>query len=105
MGNIWNTRASVLERDTKGKITWTWDQGILCDGVWVVPKGNPAGKDVYKFIASTQIPERQIALFLLFGNGPTNPAALPLVPAEKRSVAESAPVTWMPSAVAFTSPP
>jgi putative spermidine/putrescine transport system substrate-binding protein len=84
MGSLWNTRVNALVADTKERITWTWNQGILCDGVWVVPKGNPAGKDVYKFIASTQVPERQIALFLAFGNGPANPAAIPLVPAEKK---------------------
>jgi putative spermidine/putrescine transport system substrate-binding protein len=84
MGSLWNTRVNALVADTNEKITWTWNQGILCDGAWVVPKGNPAGKDVYKFIASTQIPERQVALFKLFGNGPTNPAALLLVPEEKK---------------------
>ena len=84
MGSLWNTRVNALVADTKERISWTWNQGILCDGVWVVPKGNPAGKDVYKFIASTQVPERQIALFMAFGNGPVNPAAIPLVPAEKK---------------------
>jgi putative spermidine/putrescine transport system substrate-binding protein len=84
MGSLWNTRVNALVADTKERIAWTWNQGILCDGVWVVPKGNPAGKDVYKFIASTQIPERQIVLFMAFGNGPVNPAAIPLVPAEKK---------------------
>jgi len=84
MGSLWNTRVNALAADTKDRITWTWNQGILCDGTWVVPKGNPAGKEVYKFIASTQAPERQIALFLAFGNGPANPAAIPLVPAEKK---------------------
>ena len=84
MGSLWNTRVNALVKDTNERITWIWEQGILCDGCWVVPKGNPAGKDVYKFIASTQIPERQVMLFDLFGNGPANPAAIPLVPADKK---------------------
>jgi putative spermidine/putrescine transport system substrate-binding protein len=84
MGSLWNTRVNALVKDTNERITWTWEQGILCDGCWVVPKGNPAGKDVYKFIASTQIPERQAMLFDLFGNGPANPAAIPLLPADKK---------------------
>ncbi|MBV8653574.1 MAG: ABC transporter substrate-binding protein [Alphaproteobacteria bacterium] len=84
MGSLWNTRVNAVAADTNERITWTWNQGILCDGCWVVPKGNPAGKDVYKFIASTQIPERQIVLFLAFGNGPASAAAIPLVPAEKK---------------------
>ena len=65
---------------------FTWNQGILCPGVWVVPKGNPAGKAVYDFVRSTQIPERQITLLKAFGNGPANPAASPLVPADLRRI-------------------
>ncbi len=84
MGCVWNTRATALYRDTKGRIDFTWNQGILCPGVWTVPKGNPAGKAVYDFIRSTQIPERQVALLVAFGNGPANPAAAPLVPPELR---------------------
>jgi len=29
MGCLWNTRASVLDRDTDGKLTWTWNNGII----------------------------------------------------------------------------
>jgi putative spermidine/putrescine transport system substrate-binding protein len=82
MGNIWNTRASVLERDTKGKITWTWDQGLFCPAAFVVPKGNPAGKVVNKFLASILIPERQIKLLATLGNGPSNPKASTMLPPE-----------------------
>lgn len=83
-GCVWNTRVNALVKDTNEKISWTWNQAVLCDGVWVVPKGNPAGKDVYKFIASTYVPERQLALFLAFGNGPVTPAAIAMVPADKK---------------------
>lgn len=75
MANIWNTRASVLERDTKGRVTWTWNQGMFSPAAWVVPKGNPAGKEVMKWLASTLAPERQIKLLSLLGNGPSNPKA------------------------------
>ena len=84
MGSIWSTRVNALAHDTDERISWTWNQGILADGAWVVPKGNPGGKDAFKFIASTQVPERQIALFMAFGNSPANPAALPLVPEDKK---------------------
>jgi putative spermidine/putrescine transport system substrate-binding protein len=83
MGNVWNTRTMLLNRDTQGRIDWTWNQGILAPGVWVVPKGNPAGKEAaMRFIASTQDPQRQITLLRLMGQGPANPAASPLVPAD-----------------------
>ena len=73
MGVIWHTRANLLERDTNGRIGWTWQQGMSCPGGWVVPKGNPAGKEAMKFVASTLIPERQIKLLSTMGNGPSNP--------------------------------
>jgi putative spermidine/putrescine transport system substrate-binding protein len=83
MGNVWNTRALLLHRETNGRIDWTWNQGILAPGVWVVPKGNPAGRAAaMRFIASTQDPARQVVLLRLMGQGPANPAATPLVPPE-----------------------
>lgn len=83
MGNVWNTRAMLLHRETNGRIDWTWNQGILAPGVWVVPKGNPAGRAAaMRFIASTQDPARQVTLLRLMGQGPANPAATPLVPAD-----------------------
>jgi putative spermidine/putrescine transport system substrate-binding protein len=84
MGCIWNTRATALFRDTNGRVDFTWNQGVLCPGVWVVPKGNPAGKWAFDFIRSMQAPERQVKLLVSFGNGPANPAAAPLVPPELR---------------------
>ncbi len=76
MGNIWNTRSSVLERDTDGRITWTWNDGLFCHSSFVMPKGHKAGAEITnKFLASSLIPERQIELLKLLGNGPSNPAA------------------------------
>src|SRR5262249_54681793 len=43
IGFIWNTRAKVLHEETKGRLTWTWNQGVLQAGIFVIPKGNPAG--------------------------------------------------------------
>lgn len=82
MGNIWSTRAKGLEGDSKGRITWTWNEGIITSAVWVVPKGNPAGKVAHRFMNSTLIPERQVAFFKTLGTAPANPKAAPLVPAE-----------------------
>ena len=82
MGCIWNTRARVLESDTKGRVTWTWHQGMLCPDAFVIPKGNPAGKEIMKFFASTLIPQRQVELLSLMGNGPSNPKASEMAPKE-----------------------
>lgn len=94
MGSIWHTRARLLEKEMDGQVTWTWNQGNVGGGCWVVPKGNPAGARVMEFIASTQIPERQIELLTLQGNGPANVNAIPMVPEELKRVNPTTPENW-----------
>ncbi len=86
MGLIWCTRASVLDRETKGKLSWTWDQGIIAPGVLPVLVKNPAGPIIWDFVASMQIPERQIELLKLLGNGPANPGADSLLTPELQKI-------------------
>ncbi len=86
MGGLFNTRALVTKRDTNGAIDFTYNQGSVWVGAWIVPKGAPSGKEVMKFIASTQDPAGQIELFKLLGNSPVNPAAAALVPPELRAL-------------------
>lgn len=84
MGNIWSTRASVVRRDTNDRVTYAFENALLQAAAWIVPKGNPAGKDVWAFIASTQDPQQQVELYKVLGNGPINPAASSLVPTDLR---------------------
>jgi putative spermidine/putrescine transport system substrate-binding protein len=85
MGLIWHTRAKVLHEETKGRITWTWNQGILQAGIFVIPKGNPAGVLAQQLLASACANwEKQIELLGFLGNGPTNPKAAAAVPANLR---------------------
>lgn len=87
MGCLWHTRANLLHRETDGRITWTWNEGVVTAGMWNVPKGNPAGPKVaMDFIASAQDPQQQIVLFEAMGNGPANPAAAALVPKEMQYI-------------------
>jgi putative spermidine/putrescine transport system substrate-binding protein len=74
MACIWNTRASVLKRDTKGRVDYTFTQGIRTPGSMIIPKGVKDPKASNAFIASCQAPERQLVLLKLLGNGPANPA-------------------------------
>ena len=37
-----------------------------------------------RFIAHAQDPQSQVELFKMFGNGPANPAAAALIPADRR---------------------
>jgi putative spermidine/putrescine transport system substrate-binding protein len=90
MGLLWNTRANLLKRDGAG-IDFTYNQGLLQPGLWVVPKGNPAGKEAFRAIASMQAPEGQVKLLASMGNGPANPAAAALVPAALKPINPSDP--------------
>lgn len=75
MGVIWSSRAVNLERDTNGRVTWTWNQGLFCPGAYVIPKGAPAGIDAQRFLASILTPERQLVAMGMMAQGPSNPAA------------------------------
>lgn len=82
MANIWASRAHFLDKETGGRITFTWNDGIAFNQTWAVPKDNPAGDGVWNFIASTQIPERQFALLDEMGVGPMTNAGIATLPAE-----------------------
>lgn len=91
MGWLWHTRANLLKRDTGGRIDWTFRDGLLQPGLWVVPRGNPAGAQAMAAIAAMQDPPGQVSLLGSLGNGPANPRAAPLVPAAMQPVDPSAP--------------
>lgn len=85
MALIWSTRASLIEKDSGGSIKFIWDQGLISPGAMAVLKGNPGGKEnAMKFIASAQDPKKQLVMFEMLGQGPANPAADALVPADQK---------------------
>jgi putative spermidine/putrescine transport system substrate-binding protein len=84
MGILWSTKAIVLRRESKRDIDFTYNQASLWVGAWIVPKGNPAGKNAMKLIASTTDPKSQVEIFDLLGMGPINPAASALLSKEVR---------------------
>jgi putative spermidine/putrescine transport system substrate-binding protein len=85
MGQIWHTRATVLEKESNGRFKFIWNQGVLQPGIFVIPKGNPGGELAQRLLASMLAkPEPQVGLLGLLGNGPTNPKAAAMVPAELR---------------------
>lgn len=85
MGFLWSTRANMLKEETKGRIDYTFEGGLLQPGVWVVPKGNPAGKEVFHAINSMQAVAGELYLLEQMGNGPANPAATAEVPEALRA--------------------
>jgi putative spermidine/putrescine transport system substrate-binding protein len=85
MAIIWSTRASLLDKDSKGQIKFIWDQGLISPGALAVIKNNPGGKDTaMKFIASTSDPQKQLVMFTMLGQGPANPATDALIPADQK---------------------
>ena len=94
MGSVWNTRAMVSKRESEGKIDFTFNEGNAWVGAWLVPKGNPAGKDAFRYIASTQDPAGQVVLFEALGNGPVNPAAAAMVPANLKALDPGSPENY-----------
>lgn len=85
MGQIWHTRATVLEAETNGRIRFIWPQALLQAGIFVIPRGNPGGAMAQRLLASMLANvEPQVGLLQLLGNGPTNPRAAALVPQELR---------------------
>jgi putative spermidine/putrescine transport system substrate-binding protein len=87
MALIWSTRASVLEKDSGGQISFVWDQGLISPGAMAVIKNNPGGRELaMNFIASTQDPRKQLIAFELLGQGPANPATDALIAPEKRRI-------------------
>ncbi len=92
MGNIWNGRANILRIESKGAIDWIWEGGVIAPAIWLVPKGNPAGKQkAMEFIAQSLEPAGQVELFKLIGMGPSNPEAAPMIPADLRPYDPSQP--------------
>ena len=85
MGLLWHTRANVLKGETNNRIAYTFKDGLLQPGLWVVPKNNPAGPEAFRAIASMQQPEGQVKLLTAMGNGPSNPAAQSMVPEALRA--------------------
>tara|TARA_R110002020_G_scaffold26514_8_gene85961 strand:- start:801 stop:1913 length:1113 start_codon:yes stop_codon:yes gene_type:complete len=85
MALIWSTRAMLLDKDTGGDIKMTWADGILSPGSNGVLMNNPGGAEAaMQYIASTQVPEKQVKLFELLGNGPANPAADAMIPDDQK---------------------
>jgi putative spermidine/putrescine transport system substrate-binding protein len=84
MALVWSTRAKLIEQDSGGAISFTWQDGLIAPGAMAVIKGNPGGREAaMQFIAFAQDPERQLVMFKMIGQGPANPAADALLPPEE----------------------
>ncbi|HEV8391007.1 MAG TPA: extracellular solute-binding protein [Dongiaceae bacterium] len=86
MACMWHSRAAQLGAESEGKVAWTFEEGLLCPGMWVVPKKNPGGNSAFDLLAAMQQPKRQLELTRLRGLGPSNPAATAAMPENLRPI-------------------
>ncbi|MGY3581669.1 putative spermidine/putrescine transport system substrate-binding protein [Bradyrhizobium sp. USDA 4341] len=82
IGSLWNTRAQGVKEDTKGRVNYHFNEGILLIAAWNVLKGTKNAKDAWRWVALSQDPALQVTLLTRLGWGPINPAANKLVPDE-----------------------
>ena len=83
MGMVWQNRGRNIEQETNGRYKMVMDGAIAMPGAYIVPKGNPGGREaVMKFIAVSQSVDAQLGLFSCLGMTPTNPEAVAMISAE-----------------------
>lgn len=81
MGMVWQNRGRNIEMDTDGRYKLVMNQALAMPGAYIVPKGNPAGREeIMKFIAQAQDPDAQLQLLDCLGMTPSNPAAFANIP-------------------------
>lgn len=92
LGMVWNTRAMLMTKESDERIRWTYDRGFVVPDAWAVMANNRAGPETaMQFIAFTQDPNTQVALFKLQGNAPANPEADALIPKSMRHLNGASP--------------
>jgi putative spermidine/putrescine transport system substrate-binding protein len=84
MGMIWQNRGKQIEADTNGRFKLVMNEALAMPGAYLVPKGNPAGREnVMKFIRTAQDVQPQLGLLDCLGMTPSNPEAFAQIPAEQ----------------------
>ncbi len=81
LGMVWQNRGRNIEKDTDGRYRLAMNEALAMPGAYIVPKGNPAGRDsVMKFIATAQEVPAQLTLLDCLGMTPSNPEAFAQIP-------------------------
>ena len=89
MSAAYNGRITNARNEGNKDLEIVWNGGLYEMEYWVIPKGTPNKDEAMKFIASTLLPERQVAYSKLIPYGPTRKSANTLVSAELASVLPS----------------
>ena len=89
MSAAYNGRITNARNEGNKDLEIVWNGGLYEMEYWVIPKGTPNKDEAMKFIASTLLPERQVAYSTLIPYGPTRKSVNGLVSAELASVLPS----------------
>ena len=88
LGMVWQNRGRNIENDTDGRYKLVNNQAMAMPGAYIVPKGNPAGREaVMQFIATAQEVPAQLQLLDCLGMTPSNPAAFSQIPDDQQPYA------------------
>lgn len=89
MSAAYNGRITNARNEGNTDLEIVWNGGLYEMEYWVIPKGTPNKSEAMQFIASTLLPERQVAYSTLIPYGPTRKSANTLVSADLASVLPS----------------
>ncbi len=88
MAIIWQNRGKNIEEDTEGRYKLVNNQAMAMPGAYIVPKGNPAGREAaMQFIATAQEVPSQLAILECLGMTPSNPEAFSQIPEHQQAYA------------------
>lgn len=88
LGMVWQNRGRNIENDTDGRYKLVMNEALAMPGAYIVPKGNPAGREaIMQFIATAQEPAAQLKLLDCLGMTPSNPAAFAQIPDDQQPYA------------------
>lgn len=88
MAMIWQNRGMGMETDTNGRYRLVNNQAIAMPGAYIVPRGNPAGREAaMQFIATAQDADAQLRLLACNGMTPSNPEAFARIPEDMQHYA------------------
>ncbi|WP_373506261.1 extracellular solute-binding protein [Aestuariivirga sp.] len=81
LGMVWQNRGKAIEERTNGRYKLVMNEAIAMPGAYIVPRGNPAGREnVMKFINQALQVDSQLTILDCLGMTPSNPEAFARIP-------------------------
>jgi putative spermidine/putrescine transport system substrate-binding protein len=81
LGMVWQNRGKAIEERTNGRYKLVMNEAIAMPGAYIVPRGNPAGREnVMKFINQALQVDSQLTILDCLGMTPSNPEAFAKIP-------------------------